>query len=74
MILTAENTSEAGKPCMLFDADGQQIEYVFQADTETGLVGQYVRDENGRLQDDGQDMMREFVHYKPPLSVMWIEK
>lgn len=31
------------RPCLLFDADGNEVRYAIWADTETGEVIQYVR-------------------------------
>ena len=74
MILTVEDTAEAGKRCRIFDAEGQEIVYAFQADTETGIVGQFVLDDNGNPMHNGFEALREVKTYKAPLRIEWIEK
>lgn len=41
MELTVDNTSKAGKPVRIFDADGVEITHVIWCDTETGAVTRF---------------------------------
>ena len=74
MILTVEDTAEAGNRCRVFDAGGNEIFYAFHADTETGIVGQFVLNNQGRPISDGIELFREFRVYSAPLRIEWIEE
>jgi hypothetical protein len=74
VILTVEDTAEAGKRCRVFDARGDEIVYAFHADTDTGIVGQFVLDDQGRPMNDGIELFREFRVYAAPLRIEWIEE
>ena len=49
MILNIENTSGAGKPVRVFDANGNEVAFLVSANTETGEVERYKLDSSGEL-------------------------
>lgn len=58
----------------IFDAVGNEIQKVIQADRWTGEVEQYVLDEQDRLVVEGNEIRRQRVTYPAPLRAEWLVK
>lgn len=70
MILTVEQN----RPCKLFDATGKPVLDCIWADTETGEVVQYLRDDTGRFVINADGVARERRTVPAPLRVEGLKK
>lgn len=56
------------KPCLLFDAEGNEVMYCIWADTETGEVIQYVR-KDGKFVIENNEVVKVTNVLPAPLRV-----
>lgn len=70
MIYDMENTYYAGNPVRVFDANGQEIRYCLECDTETGRVMQLSINEDGTYEEHNGDIVRVVKKYPAPLLVV----
>lgn len=55
----------------LFDADGNKLQYVVWADTETGQIERYIMNDNKEcLRDDYGELITEVVSVPYPLKAI----
>lgn len=73
MKLTLQNTANIGKPCKLFDANGNEIPYPIECDTETGVCVHYCLDEKGAFIVDENYIRRAMTVFPAPIQVEWID-
>ena len=75
-IYTIENTAGIGKPCKMFDANGVELLYVIEADTETGHIKRRIKDRRGNfiLAPSGEESLVVLEAHPPPLRVEWINQ
>lgn len=71
MIYNLENTVEIGKPIIVYDANGMEIPFVIECNTETGLVRHLKANSNGEFMIDHEreEPMTCEVTYPAPLRV-----
>ena len=67
MILTVENTSSVGKCVTVFDANGDLIYPLIEANTETGECVILRCDGDGKIVARGGEIVRRRIICKPPL-------
>lgn len=73
MVLTVENTLKIGKPCMVYDANGERVHWPISCDTETGEVERYIPTLGSIFADkNGPKTIRE--SRPAPLQVIWLEE
>ena len=73
MLLNVKNTSEIGKRCEVFDANGVEVKYCLSCDTETGEVETFLHDGKAYvLEDCGQSVKRVSEFRPAPLSIKWL--
>jgi len=73
MILDVKNTSEIGKRCDVFDADGVEVKYCISCDTETGQVESLLHDGKSFVLEDNEQSVKRVSEFRPaPLSVNWL--
>ena len=75
MILTVNNTSKAGRPCVIYDADGYQIHNLVYADTRTGQIRRH-KTKNGELvfNDRRDEIVFVSEVRKTPFKIVWLEQ
>lgn len=63
MIYTPENTSEIGRPVLVY-VDGVEIKYAFKADTEKGVVTAAETNEDGviKISECGNEVVYTDIH------------
>ena len=69
---TLENTTDIGRPCRVFDANGVELDYCVSCDTETGEVTQIQWDPETRdfvFNEAGDGVLRKTTLYPKPLRV-----
>lgn len=65
MIYNVENTAAIGKPCTVYDANGVEVPWCVECNTETGEVTQFLCDEKGPVIKDGEIVLQKNVHPHP---------
>lgn len=74
-MLTLENTSKIGKTCRIYNAIGNEVRYVTEANMETGEVERIKLDKNGKIVVDWKryEVVRERLFVPAPLRVVWMD-
>ena len=76
-VLTPQNTSLAGKPCRIFDADGEEVRWCTEASIKTGCVTRYEADDKtGNIRVCALTLRtKKIIEQRPaPLRVEWQEE
>ena len=69
-IITPENTSLIGKPVIIYDATGREVEMCFWCDTKTGKVRCFEKDFNGEIKINGDELVTVEKFVPIPLRIV----
>ena len=74
MILKLNNTVGIGKPCIVYDAENEEVLYIIFANTETGEIERRAHDGTGFILDENFDTEIIKETRQAPLRVEWLSE